>query len=111
MLDRVEKYEEDHKYKFMGAGISVKADKISPILAPRLWMELDIVPVIISHGADAPDQPTYDLTVDEEADSMARKCIMYDDISMFAGGLILTHHAGVLVPSSSQCCKLASSIW
>ena len=49
--------------------------ELSPVLPSRIWAELDIVPMVFRVGMTfAPDR--YDQRVDEQADSMARKCIM-----------------------------------
>lgn len=78
VLDELKKYQEDHSSKFAGAGINEKALQLSPRLAALLWERLDIVPLVL------PDQPLSELlaqhgrddfTVDEEADSMARKAL------------------------------------
>ena len=62
--------------KFISAGISdYLYEEICPELPSRLWLELDVVPMIFAVGKD------YNVgfmghRVDELADSMARKCIM-----------------------------------
>lgn len=74
VLGTIDEYRKEHFYKFAGAGISTTAHALSPLLASRLWAELDIVPMVLEHGPESlrAGQP---LTVDEEADSMARKCL------------------------------------
>jgi alpha,alpha-trehalose phosphorylase (configuration-retaining) len=82
VIGELEKYEHDNLAKFIGAGIPYDLMKKSPKLCSRLWLELDIVPISIM-----PDSERYELElkdnsywdvkcVDEQADSMARKCIM-----------------------------------
>lgn len=55
---------------------------MSPQLCSRLWSELDIVPISMEpapegHEAGPEDKVFWSIKcVDEQADSMARKCIM-----------------------------------
>lgn len=79
VIGEVEKYEHENFSKFIGAGLPTTLKYMSPTLCSRLWLELDIVPVVMR-----PDDETskansfWDVKrVDEQADSMARKCIMY----------------------------------
>ena len=50
---------------------------LSPELPSRLWYELDVVPMVFENGDEYREFAQSDLRVDEQADSMARKCIMY----------------------------------
>jgi len=50
---------------------------MSPNLCSRLWLELDIVPISIAMEVEGEEQGFWGVKwVDEQADSMARKCIM-----------------------------------
>ncbi|TFK46424.1 trehalose synthase [Heliocybe sulcata] len=127
ILSTVRKFSTDHLCKFLGAGVTLSLLKEAPNLCTRLWLALDIVPIVfniksfhtdsltrpnIKHrlysqtGSFAPsgaDTPTVYVdpnqanalqggalqvpgnpkglpiprTMDEQADSAARKCIMY----------------------------------
>ncbi|KAI0747669.1 trehalose synthase [Daedaleopsis nitida] len=125
ILDLLRKFSTEHMCKFLGAGVTVSLLREVPNLCTRLWLDMDIVPIVfnikpyhtdsvtrpnIKHrissttGSYVPsgaDTPTvyYDpaqlpghqalsagatqnklpipRTVDEQADSAARKCIMY----------------------------------
>ncbi|KAI0648237.1 trehalose synthase [Trametes meyenii] len=124
VLDVLRKFATEHMCKFLGAGVTVSLLREAPNLCTRLWLEMDIVPIVfnikpyhtdsvtrpnIKHrissttGSYVPsgaETPTvyYDpaqlpagqtnlaatqnklpipRTVDEQADSAARKCIMY----------------------------------
>jgi hypothetical protein len=68
LIKEIGTYREDHLYKFLGAGLSQEVFKLSPELPARLWMELDIHPIVLEQ------KHHYDL-VDEEADAMARRCV------------------------------------
>ncbi|KXJ89655.1 family 4 glycosyltransferase [Microdochium bolleyi] len=70
-------YAKHHHVKFVGAGVPDKvADELSPSLCSRLWLERDIVPIVQSSNCDAPGGFWNAKQVDEQADSMARKCVM-----------------------------------
>lgn len=73
VISAIRSYERLHYCKFVGAGIPTSLDKALPSFSPRLWLELDIVPVALERRLNS-QKPIKRL--DEEADSMARKCIM-----------------------------------
>ncbi|KAI0035062.1 glycosyltransferase family 4 protein [Vararia minispora EC-137] len=119
VVTTIRKFSEEHGCKFLGAGVTVAILRDAPNLCTRLWLELDVVPIVfnikpfhtdsatrpnIKHrissttgsyvpsGADTPtvyvDQTTLNpnavpgklpipRTIDEQADSAARKCIMH----------------------------------
>ncbi|GLB35407.1 putative glycosyl transferases group 1 [Lyophyllum shimeji] len=123
ILDTLRKFSTEHICKFLGAGITLTLLRESPNLCTRLWLELDIVPIVfnikpyhtdsvtspnvkhrissttgsyVPSGAETPTvlvdpkhlDPNADpsgvtnrlpipRTLDEQADSAARKCIMY----------------------------------
>lgn len=80
LIKQIRGYMEKHLYKFVGAGLTKLVVELSPELPSRLWLELDIVPFVLEASPSqyrlrkAHAQST---TVDEEADSMARKCLLY----------------------------------
>ncbi|KAI5864118.1 glycosyltransferase family 4 protein [Durotheca rogersii] len=75
VIAQVKKYEEDNFVKFIGAGLPVDLSKRSPTLNSRLWLEVDVIPVDID--VDKSEESFWDdKNVDEQADSMARKCVM-----------------------------------
>ncbi|GME53536.1 Glycosyl transferase family 1 [Neofusicoccum parvum] len=77
-IEKVLEYQKEHHYKFVGAGITKTLLKLSPELPSRLWWELDIVPMVFEHGLENPNgEPIAEVTIDEEADSMARKSLMF----------------------------------
>ncbi|KAF2263943.1 glycosyltransferase family 4 protein [Lojkania enalia] len=78
LIERISTYQSEHLYKFIGAGLTKKVVELSPQLPSRLWLELDIVPVVLkeSNGKPHADKNrSVALTVDESADKMARKCV------------------------------------
>ncbi|KAI0328121.1 trehalose synthase [Cubamyces sp. BRFM 1775] len=124
VLDSLRKFSTEHMCKFLGAGVTVSLLREAPNLCTRLWLEMDIVPIVFnikpyhtdsltrpnirhrissttgSYVPSGAETPTvyYDpsqlpggqanlsatqnklpipRTVDEQADSAARKCIMY----------------------------------
>ncbi|KAF1933785.1 glycosyltransferase family 4 protein [Didymella exigua CBS 183.55] len=81
IIAKITHYRDEHFYKFVGAGLTTKAVEVCPQLPTRLWLELDIVPLVLdpSSGKDntgTPDEPMYNL-VDEEADAVVRKALGY----------------------------------
>jgi glycosyltransferase involved in cell wall biosynthesis len=71
-------YETEHFFKFVGCGVPTKLHALSPTLCSRLWLELDIVPIVLRPDGDNPEASFWDVkNVDEQADSMSRKCIMH----------------------------------
>ncbi|KAF7549550.1 hypothetical protein G7046_g8310 [Stylonectria norvegica] len=77
IIGEVESYEQENFVKFIGAGIPTTLKYMSPRLCSRLWLELDIVPVVIRPDDEQKEQNFWDVKrVDEQADSMARKCIL-----------------------------------
>ena len=76
-IKEVRKYEREHFYRFVSVGITKPLAYLSPQLEPRLWSELDIVPMVFDQALEyLQGKKEQQFTVDEEADSMARKCLM-----------------------------------
>jgi len=78
IVSRIQKFQEDHLYKFLGAGISEETLEIAPGLSCRIWKDLDIIPLVFDPDTDAPEkrETSIHYEIDEIADSMARRCIM-----------------------------------
>lgn len=81
LISRLKEYQQDHHYKYVGAGINQRTVKYCPQLPSRLWQELDIVPLVLE---DKPHPDAFrakrghiHIYVDEEADSMARKALLF----------------------------------
>ena len=79
IISKIKHYRDDHFYKFVGAGLTTKAVQTCPQLPARLWLELDIVPLVLEpssgkHNTGTPDAPKY-MLVDEEADAVVRKAL------------------------------------
>ncbi|KAH6672993.1 glycosyltransferase family 4 protein [Halenospora varia] len=83
VIQELQAYEYNNLCKFVGAGLPYDLMKKSPKLSSRLWLQLDIVPISIVPELDGLDidqkeRNYWDVKcVDEQADSMARKCIMH----------------------------------
>ncbi|KAF2463753.1 trehalose synthase (Ccg-9) [Lindgomyces ingoldianus] len=80
LVEKITEYQRSHLYKFVGAGLTKEVIEMSPDLPARLWEELDIVPLVFVREPDEERPPKLEhssIMVDEEADSMARKCLMY----------------------------------
>lgn len=80
VIGNLEDYRQKNAVKLIGAGVPSGLLKKSPKLCSRLWLELDVVPISIEPQVNDPDAEERHFweskLVDEQADSMARKCIM-----------------------------------
>ncbi len=81
VIEKLGKYRQNNTVKLIGAGLPYDLMKRSPRLCSRLWLDLDVVPISIvprvEEHEDETDRNFWDSKlVDEQADSMARKCIM-----------------------------------
>ena len=82
VIKELETYEHTNIAKFIGAGLPTELIKQSPRLCSRLWLNLDIVPISMVAEVEGPDMNAKERSfwhakcIDEQADSMARKCIM-----------------------------------
>lgn len=79
IITKIKQYRDKHFYKFVGAGLTTKAVQVCPQLPTRLWLELDIVPLVLEpssgkHNTGSPRKPEY-MLVDEEADAVVRKAL------------------------------------
>jgi hypothetical protein len=79
IIQKLDKHRRENLFKCVGAGVNKRAVQYSPHLLSRLWKELDIVPLQYD---DKPHSETSsqhtslkDYSVDEEADSLARKAV------------------------------------
>lgn len=85
VVEELKAYEHRYLAKFIGVGFPFGLEAQSPTLSSRLWLELDIVPISIpiniGEYAAASELKGHGYwnskDVDEQADSMARRCIMY----------------------------------
>jgi hypothetical protein len=81
VITELERYSHENLSKFVGIGVPSMLAEKCPQLCSRLWLDLDVVPISVAteqevHG-DLKDVENWDKKcVDEQADSMARKCIM-----------------------------------
>ncbi|ERT03363.1 hypothetical protein HMPREF1624_01676 [Sporothrix schenckii ATCC 58251] len=78
VLEEIEKYEHENFSKIIGAGLPTTLKYMSPSLCSRLWLELDIIPIVMRPDEEHKEASFWDVKrVDEQADSMARKCILH----------------------------------
>ncbi|SPJ76442.1 related to trehalose synthase [Fusarium torulosum] len=86
VLKEVQDYEHKNLAKFIGAGLSATLSHVSKTLCSRLWLDLDIVPItVVNEREEDEDEENRKgeknfwnvKRVDEQADSMVRKCVMY----------------------------------
>ncbi|OJD11260.1 hypothetical protein AJ78_07936 [Emergomyces pasteurianus Ep9510] len=76
------KYEREHLEKFIGIALPRELAERCPHLCPRLWRELDIVPLVLHgkgvHSVGWINREYWNTkTLDEQAESVARKCITF----------------------------------
>uniref|UniRef100_A0A0D2XSR2 Uncharacterized protein n=1 Tax=Fusarium oxysporum (strain Fo5176) TaxID=660025 RepID=A0A0D2XSR2_FUSOF len=85
VLKEVEDYAHNNFAKFIGAGLPATLRSVSKTLCSRLWLDLDIVPIVVLAEKEDEDEEGrkggrdfWNLKcVDEQADSMVRKCVMH----------------------------------
>lgn len=77
VISEAERYEHENFAKFIGAGLPTTLEEMCPRLCSRLWLDMDIIPIVI-HPTNEPKKAAFwdGKHVDEQADSMARKCIL-----------------------------------
>jgi hypothetical protein len=82
ILSELQNYSNIHAEKILGAALSKSFHAQCPSLCPRLWLELDIVPILLNEdlGADrtvGTEAVTHlnGKEIDEQAESVSRKCI------------------------------------
>ncbi|KMU73932.1 trehalose synthase [Coccidioides immitis RMSCC 3703] len=94
VIDQVRKYKIEHLEKFIGIALPINLAVHCPRLCPRLWAELDIVPLVL-HGKGVHSVGWINTELwnskmlDEQAESIARKCITTPQ----GGGVALMRHA------------------
>jgi hypothetical protein len=83
IISGLKEFEHDNDCKFVGAGLTEHLLSLCPKLSSRLWLELDIVPAVFYGGLATKDTRSEinpknpPRSVDEQADSVVRKCIMF----------------------------------
>ncbi|OJJ97125.1 hypothetical protein ASPACDRAFT_1858587 [Aspergillus aculeatus ATCC 16872] len=82
ILAKAAEYQEDHVEKFVGLAMSTELAERCPDLCARLWLELDIIPMVIRKAEENASWGSYDeespfKTLDERAESIARKCLRF----------------------------------
>jgi hypothetical protein len=78
IIKSIRTYEHRTFTKVIGAGLPHALQSLSPTLCSRLWLEVDVVPIVVQQQHEHKERISLWLSkrVDEQADSMARKCIM-----------------------------------
>ncbi|KAL1954844.1 hypothetical protein VTO42DRAFT_532 [Malbranchea cinnamomea] len=82
IISELRKYEIEHMEKFVGLAMSVDLEMRCPRLCSRIWAELDIVPLVLHgkgiHSVGWINRELWTVkTLDEQAESVARKCITF----------------------------------
>lgn len=82
IITELQNYSNIHAEKILGAAFTKSFHVHCPSLCPRLWLELDIVPILLNEelgaertvGTEAVAHPS-GKDIDEQAESVSRKCI------------------------------------
>lgn len=87
IIAELERYSRTYLEKIIGVALPRELYEVFPSLCSRLWMELDCIPLVIErderprrpedHGSLSTYHGWNDKSLDEQADSMVRKCIRY----------------------------------
>jgi len=71
----MQKYQEEHLCKFLGAGVTTQAFEISPALSVQMSGELDVIPFVFNVDHNETGRTSRIDRVDEQADFTARNCV------------------------------------
>jgi len=95
IIRKLEKLQGESSYKFVAAGLNKNLAELSPVLCSRLWLGLDIVPLVFDIPRASSTQPppsrrpsllrsasrfqedSLNPTVDKEAKTLAQNCASY----------------------------------
>lgn len=123
IISRLKAYAENHLEKIIGIAMPCHIADDCPLLCSRLWAELDIVPLVLpetsmrdhfpsKEGSHPEPESTQDVdpkSLDEQAESMSRKCVRcvarsrtYQDTS--------NRDPDFLALKTSLCYKLVSAV-
>lgn len=80
ILAKARDYQEKHNQKFVGLAMPTELYERCPELCSRLWAELDIIPIVLHSSEEKVSLGLYEenlsyRSLDEHAESIARKCI------------------------------------
>ncbi|KAE8355632.1 hypothetical protein BDV28DRAFT_162712 [Aspergillus coremiiformis] len=100
IISELQNYSEKYKEKIAGLALPLSLADKYPALCPQLWQKLDIVPLVLEHkdrarqDVDQGELATFlgweKKGLDEQADSMVRKCLR-----SFGIGHVLQTHIGL----------------
>ena len=92
ILAELQNYSNLHAEKVLGAALPRSFHAQYPSLCPRLWLELDIVPILLDEESstnhkDGTEAVAHleDKAIDEQAESVSRKCIRYHPRPVYNG--------------------------
>jgi hypothetical protein len=76
IVHHLQNYETENMAKFIGAGLPETMTELCPSLCSRLWLGIDVVPIVMPAQSHHNKELWQVKRVDEQADSMARRCIV-----------------------------------
>ncbi|KAF7125712.1 hypothetical protein CNMCM5793_002005 [Aspergillus hiratsukae] len=81
ILAKLREYQEEHCEKFIGLAMQAELAEKCPELCSLLWLELDIIPIVLRKAEEHVSWGLYEQDIlyklDEQAESIARKCIRF----------------------------------
>ncbi|KAB8207658.1 UDP-Glycosyltransferase/glycogen phosphorylase [Aspergillus parasiticus] len=82
ILAKLREYQEKHCEKFIGLAMQAELAEKCPELCSQLWLELDIIPIVLHKAEEHVSWGLYEQDIsykslDEQAESIARKCIRF----------------------------------
>lgn len=90
IMDRLHEVSQDNMEKLVGIAMPIHVDARFPTLGPRLWREMDIIPLVLPEEFGQKEGGSYEeltrwssRTIDEEAESMGRKCVRFASMRLF----------------------------
>lgn len=91
VISQLRRYAEKHLEKVLGIAMHKQVAGLCPKLCSRLWAELDILPLVLpglsllgrfASNGRGQSRPWEMKDIDEQADSMARKCVRLVELFM-----------------------------
>jgi hypothetical protein len=121
VLDKLIQYRNVFHEKIAGIALPRELSQRCPSLATKLWEVLDAVPLVIEQQkhrrakGDQGELATFlgwdEKQMDEQADSMVRKCIRFAVRSARGGAVLLIRYIGTLVLDTFRSCAWICMAW
>lgn len=84
IITKIKRYVHNNNVKIIGAGLPWTLMSLSPRLCSRLWLDLDIIPVVVVLDHEMLQRSfSYTELIDEQADDLARQCMLLVSLHRF----------------------------